>query len=355
MIIRILFAYLILLIVPFGYGSLLTYRYKRIEKTDFLFVYASGFCLFYALFSCIAIPMTIVRSSFHEVRTVFILLSGISIVFILVRALRETLIADGTLWFHTIKRVVRKYWWILLPAGIILSQILRSVIRMNSVYSDDDSYMPVILDMIKTDTLLGTDAITGELHNNSYTTYANPKLLLTAWLQFLAAFSSMIGLHPLILVKSALPVFFIGIHYLVIWKLTFFLSTDNYKRIGVLFFYTLLMEFGSPSLNTDLSYYLFTWNWYGKSVLQFMVIPLIMLFFLMIRKVQTGWREGVILLILVSAGISLSSMGLILLTIEVMAFIFVECLEKHSVRDMWVMVPAFVPIIVYAMMYYTMF
>lgn len=354
-VLRIIAAYVLLLFVPFGFGSLLTYRYDKVERTDFLFLYAGGFCFFYALFSWITIPLTIFRAPFHSVKTLFIILCLFSFVFLLIRLLRLNLMADLYLWFRQLKQIIRAYWWILIPAGIILFQIIRSVLRTNCVYSDDDSYLPVILDMIKTDSILGTDAATGELLNMNIASYASPKLLLTGWLQFMGVLSSIVGVHPLIMVKSALPVFLIGIHYIIVWKLTFFLSRDYHKRIGILFFYALLMEFGSPSLNTDLSYYLFTWNWYGKSVLQFLVIPMIMLFFLMIRNTQTGWREGLILMLLVAAGLGLSQMGLVLLTLEVTVFILIECLEKHSVRDMWIMVPAFVPLIANALMYYTMF
>ena len=344
---------LFLLLVPFAYGCLLMAHYKKVRKTDVISVYVYGVCLFYALFTCFTIPCTILRLPFHVVKGGGLMLGVVSIPILIFAMWSRN---GEQVVIRTLKQLrgmVHSYWWIIFPLSIIAFQIFRSVLRMNSVYSDDDTYMPVILDMLKTDKILETNAITGELHN--YYTYNNPKLLLSAWLQFLAFLSSVSGLHPLILVKTVLPSVFICWHYLIIWKLTFYLSRDYGRRIGMLFFYALLMEFGSPSLNTDFSYYLFTWNWYGKSVLQFFAIPIVILFFLMIREIHTGWREGLILMILVTAGLGFSMMGMILLTILVLVFVLIECVEKHSVREMWLLVPPFVPLVVYALIYFTMF
>ena len=345
---RILGAFLLLLIVPLGYGRLLTFRYTGMKGAYFY-----GLAMFYAVFSCIVIPMTIARRPFHEVVYVGAVLCGLSAAVFLADLIWNRKRYSFFSGLTDLKKTLFHYWWFIFPACIILFQIMRSVLRMNGVYSDDDTYLPIILDMIKTDAVIGTDWITGGLNNDSL--YSNPKMLLTAWLQSLAAFSSFVGIHPLILIKTILPVFLISWHYLIVWKITSFLNKDRKIRIAVLFFYALLMEFGSQSLKTDLSYYLFTWSWYGKAVLQFIGIPVIILFFLQIRKMQTGWREGLILMIVTMAGVGLSTMSFMLLSIMVTAFVFLECVEKRSVREMWIAVPGFLPIMIGMLLYFKMF
>ena len=353
MLVKIVGTVFLFLTVPFGYGRLLTFRNKGIRDTDYLSLYVYGLALFYALFSCITLVLTIARRPFREVVYAGIVLIVAALLFVLIDYFYNRRRGGLISWVLSLKKVAVKNWWLVFPACIILFQIVRSVVRMNGVYSDDDSYLPLILDMIRTDTILGTEPVSGELHN--YYALSNPKYVLTACLQFYAALSSIIRIHPLILIKSILPVFFISWHYLIVWKITYYLSRDYGKRIVALLFYVLLMEFGSPSLNTDLSYYLFTWSWYGKSLLQFIGIPMLILFFLEIRAVKTGWREGLTLMAVVMAGMGLSTMGLILFTIMVSVFVLLECVEKRSVRELWIMVPAFLPIIVYALLYFTMF
>ena len=123
----------------------------------------------------------------------------------------------------------------------------------------------------------------------------------------------------------------------------------------MLILYILLMEFGSPSRNTDFSYYLFTWSWYGKTAYQFVVIPMLFLFFFLIDDVITGWREGLLLLFISIAGMGVSSMALILLSIELGMLILISSVRKHTVRETWLCLPAFLPVIVGLLLNYIYF
>jgi hypothetical protein len=149
-------------------------------------------------------------------------------------------------------------------------------------------------------------------------------------LAFHALLSELVGVHPLILVKTLLPVAIILLHYMVI--------IDLYRSLGrgdgeglpyFLFIYVLLMEFAWGTVYTSWSYYFLTWIWYGKSFLQFVVLPLILTQFLRMRW-KNAWDWIWVVDILV-AGVGASTMALILLPAEGAA-LFGTLLILHIIK-----------------------
>ena len=298
-----------------GYGSVLTRKYPGMEHRGLLTSYLVGFFVLLSIFTVFSIPFTILDRPFHELRNVLAVLCITGwllavLVFVREKSFRRAASSAGQAgaW-------LKKYWWIVFPLAVIVFQILRSVIRMPVRYSDDSFYLTRIGDMLFSDRIMGCDTVTGVISDAAR--MSNPKFVLSSWLQFLGALCSLTGIHHLILIKTIFPVFVISFHYLLIWRLTFYLSPEFRKRALMLLFYALLMEFGSISLRTDYSYYLFTWSWYGKTLCQFAVIPAVLLFFLMAREHTTGWRDGVFLMLLCLAVIGASTTALLLVPVEI--------------------------------------
>lgn len=340
-------------ITPMGLGRIFTYRCRIFGGKSLVMQYIVGFFAFLGFFSVISIPATVFAWPFHILQ--YVLIGMVILAFVVCAADLATIQGRQrvSLWMRDSLHIIKKYWWILLPVGVVLFQICRVVIKRTCVYSDDAMYMSVIIDMIKTDIILGTDPVSGVIKAGS--NMANSKLTLSGWVQLLAAMTSVCGMHPLIFVKTLSPVFLIGFHYLIVWKLTSCLA-DSYSRRGcMLLFYTLLMEFGSISLRTDFSYYLLTWSWYGKSFYQFAAIPVYLVYFLMTRKKQVGWREGLILFVLSLGGLGASTTAVILMPIEIGLLTGLECLGERSLRRIVTGIPAALPVAVIALMYVTMF
>ena len=345
-----------IMIVPvscLGYGELLTRNYPLIRGRGVISCYIVGFFTLLAAFTVFSIPFTILRRPFHELRTVFALLYACGILLCILETVIWKAYRQWLIWAKQIVNIFRCYWWIVLPTGIILFQTTRSVLCTTSVYSDDTIYITRILDMVTHDRILGCDPVTGLFSDISLMSSA--KFVLSSWLQFLAAVCSMAGIHPLILIKTIFPAFMIPFHYLIMWKMTFYLSEDSKKRILMILLYALLMEFGSNSVRTDYSYYLFTWSWYGKSVYQYAVIPGVILFFLMIRDHTTDWRDGLLLMVLCIAGIGTSTTALMLLPVELVLLILFECISKRSVRELWISVPSLGPVGICAILFFVLF
>ena len=97
------------------------------------------------------------------------------------------------------------------------------------------------------------------------------KYVFTSYYPFLSSISILSGLHPLILCKTVIPVFYVPIHYLIIWRIGKFVFSDTEdekkrreKQSVFMFFYVILIEFGQISYYT-LSRRLMIWVWNSKS------------------------------------------------------------------------------------------
>lgn len=355
-----------------GYGAVLTWNYPVMKKRGLLTSYLAGFFVLLAIFTIFSISFTILDRPFHELRNVLAVLcvcGWLLAVYVIYHDKPYRWLAGrspktgpsgsspgATLKSSpgiSLKSLLKTYWWIVLPLAVIIFQIARSVVRMPVVYSDDTFYLTRIGDMLYTDKILGCDTVTGMV--SDAVRMSNPKFVLSSWLQFLGSMCSLTGIHQLILIKSIIPVFVISFHYLLIWRLTFYLSSDFRKRVLMLLFYALLMEFGSISLRTDYSYYLFTWSWYGKALCQFAAIPSVLAFFLMIREHLARWRDGLFLMILCMAAAGFSSTALMLMPVELSVLIILDCVSKKTLRELWISIPALAPIGICAALYFLLF
>ena len=343
MVVAVLKACVSFLLVPLGFGRCFTYRYNVLRRTDIVSQYVIGVFSLFALFTVACIPITVLGMQFHLLQIVNGVLYALSIAFLLLDGIFLHGLQDYRTWFGRVVVFCKTHWYVVIPAAFILFQVCRTVCLQTCVYSDDKTYISLINDMIRSDRILEMAENSGEYIRGLRLT--QPKWLFCSWMQFLAVLSTLTGAHPLLFIKSIFPVFMIGFHYIIMWKLTYYLSTDQKKRICIILLYILLMEFGSPSRNTDFSYYLFTWSGYGKTAYQFAVIPMLFLFFFMTGKDITRWRDGLLLLIISITGMGISSMGLILLTIELSMLILLSSIRKHTIRETWLCLPAFLPVI----------
>ena len=171
--------------------------------------------------------------------------------------------------------------------------------------------------------------------------------------------SIITGLHPLILCKTVLPVFYVPIHYLIIWRIGGFIfsnaadeKTLKDKRSVFMFFYVLLIEFGQISYYT-ISRRLMIWVWNSKSdCFCLLLIPLFFYTYLFLTeneetekilgKTRLFYRQFLIALIALSCNSS-TLMGLIMSAI-VMGIWFVIAafrLKRPSVffSSLWTYVP----------------
>jgi len=208
---------------------------------------------------------------------------------------------------------------------MILLQCIRAFHYTQLHYSDDDTYIPLVNDIIQSDQFFRVNWANGEMLSGAYALDA--KYRYTGWFPFQALLCYYTGLHPLIMVKSIFPMALILLHYAVIWNLMEVWNErfDGESRCVYLFFYGLLLEFGWGTITTSWSYYFLTWIWYGKSFLHLMVIPFLLAHLLQFRGKKLG--DWCVLLLVIVAGCGASTMGLLLIPAELGLFVLTACIE----------------------------
>lgn len=345
------------LIAPLAIGSFFGGRVSYIDRKDISLQYVLGYLGLLAVFTVYCIPMSLTRKPLHVLNnTTWVMTAVIIGIAVCVNARRFQSENPASPfreffalkpywgWIKNALMTIRQNLWILIPMAVIVYQIWRVVAHMTVVYSDDDTYIPIINDMVYNDAILSHDPVTG--NQLAVGVLANSKYALSAWLQWEAFLSVTTGIHPLIFIKTVFPVFLIPFHYLIIWVFSRQFLNDTKRRVVLMAFYSFLIEWGSPSDKTNFSYYLLSWSWYGKAFLQFAVMPAVLLFFFLIANEKTGWKEAILLLILVGSGLGSSTMAIILILLELVVLLIIRAIHSGTVRELWLFVPALSPIIV---------
>ncbi len=301
---------LICFIVPELLGVLVSGVTKHWERP--FFCYISGLLTMLAMAYVLYLPLGLTGRSFHRYVQVCLLAYGLWILVGLLlyhRAYGAYLrrMAAGILQF------VKEHPEVVAFFLLLVVQIVR-VIRYTQIhYSDDDTYISLVGDILHSDGFYGIDYVTGR--PLSAGGYVDPKFRYTGWFAFQALLCRVVGVHPLILVKTLLPVVFILTHYMVIVDLYGCLEQKATHGLAFfLLFYGLLLEFGWSVLTTSWSYYFLTWIWYGKSFLQFIILPLVLSQFL--RMEWKNFWDYLWVLVILIAGVGASTMAVILLPAE---------------------------------------
>ena len=215
---------------------------------------------------------------------------------------------------------VRRHPLITVFIIIVLWELYNMIAYTEVAYSDDDTYSPMILDMVATGGFFGIDPDTGYESGPGYVPAT--KYLFTSWLPFQAFGAKLCGVHPLVFTKTILPCALIILHYMIIWELAGAVmgvlgSEEEDHREIIMVIYALLLELGWSSLTTTLSYYFLTWLWYGKAFVQFITVPLFLSeFILMMTEGRRYLRYILLLLVIATASVSASLMGVFLTAAE---------------------------------------
>lgn len=240
---------------------------------------------------------------------------------------------------------------------IVIYQLVRYVIKQPYIYGDDVTYITMITDFVDTNAIY-TKAWAGQIDPTPLSQISF-KYVFTSYYPFMGMISILSGLHPLILCKTVIPVFYVPIHYLIIWRIGKYLFSDTEEekkhrdKLSVfMFFYVLLIEFGQISYYT-LSRRLMIWVWNSKSdCFCLLLIPLFFYTYIfltekgeserLLGKAKLFYRQLLIAIIALACNSS-TLMGLILSAI-VMGIWFVIAafrLKKPSVffTSLWTFLP----------------
>ncbi|SFT32917.1 hypothetical protein SAMN02910301_0347 [Lachnospiraceae bacterium XBD2001] len=289
------------------------------------FRYISGFLCMVAMAYVIYLPLAFTGRSFHRYVQLlsigYVFIAAIGIVFYGKRTFLElkVLAVRGADW-------IKKHPGIVIFLVVVAFELYRVIAYTQINYSDDDTYISLVNDIIHSDTFFRRNYVDGRNLTAWY--HLDKKYYLTGWFAYQAYISRALGLHPLITVKTVLPLVLIVLHYLVVID---FLGIISRRRGEMLSYflpiYAMLLEFGWSTYTTSLSYYFLTWVWYGKSFVEFVVLPA-----LMGQLLVTRWNrffDWCLLLLFILAGFGASTMGFVL--IPVMCGMYFVTMMAHLI------------------------
>ncbi len=181
--------------------------------------------------------------------------------------------------------------------------------------------------------------------------------VITMWIAFIA---KALGVHSTIVSHTLIPLVFIPLTYMVYFQIARLLFPRN-KDTHPIFLVILevIQIFGNTSIYTSETFFL-TRTWQGKSLVANLILPLLLWLFLWIAKDLSSDSEKnksekfapwiLMLLVNMTAGIC-SSMGVILGTVLIMAYVFVLLIRYRKWSVVGHGIFACLPNLVYVMLY----
>lgn len=227
-----------------------------------------GFATLLAIFQLICMPFGLAGQPFHVVYNLFlgilIGLVALSLVLSIVQRRKYTLFAYPKK-FHLFS---------LFALILIIWQIVRQVAMQPQVYGDDTVYIGLVNDIRTSDVIQGRIPKSGA---DLALADTNLKYIFSCYYQFLAFWCRLFDFHPLLLMKTFLPILVGILSYGVFWLLAeFFFKEDMAKKSFFLFFVAMLVEFGNLT-NHSFSRRMLQWTWNSKTILFTILLPLLFL------------------------------------------------------------------------------
>lgn len=229
---------------------------------------------------------------------------------------------------------------------VVLFQCARSTFFQQS-YGDNRVYVAIANDIVETNSYYTIDETYGEVREDSLS--AAKKYVLSTWYSYEAFLSEVSDMEPLMMIYTILPGYLLALSYMVWWYLSgVFLNQDKEKMSLFILLLALFYEFNAE----DVSSYLLNWPTYGKNITASLVMPLLILFW--IRYCRSGRRiEYWYMILLMTAGCVASTMGIMLLSIEMsfLNIIYVVMKKKFNKKLVLRYIGLMLPVLVYGMIY----
>ncbi len=347
---------LVFVLWPLGLGAALGLK-KNIDR------YIIGFAVVQAVFFLCYIPAILNEWSSRTLTAVGAI--TISVLAIAGSAIRFAKASDKKEFLSIIKPNLQylKNPFFLGALAIILYELYIYVFKEPWIYGDDVSYIRDITRIVDTNSIY-TKYWVGQIDPIPLEEVSF-KALFTSYYPFLAMISMLTGLHPLILCKTVIPVFYLPIHYLITWRIGMFLFGDEKdgaklieKKSMFMFFYAILIEFGHISYYT-MSRRVTIWIYNSKSDCFTILLPALFIytFIFLTEKAETDniltdtgliYRQFLIF-IMALASISATTMGLIMSPIVMGIWFIIAAfrMKKPSLffSSLWTFIPHVVMIL----------
>ena len=229
---------------------------------------------------------------------------------------------------------------------LISFQVIRCVWGHFFVYADDARYIPMLNDLVETDSyscLFWQDGSAGYVE-------ADRKYIFTTFFPYLATICRLSGLHPSILVQTVLPVFLTIALYGMVWNYGMLLFKEKKQSWMFVLFFAVLVETMSGYLLTHANHIIVA-IYYGKKIVFTIFLPFIMLLIaektsMLEDKVNNLSKIDVFRLFVMMLGTCAPSlMGTGLAPLVFFSMGATLCLRKKSIVPMFQMIIGMLPAI----------
>ncbi len=319
--------------------------------------YLVGFAAVQALFFIVYIPaIALAWSSRTLTYSATVLISVIGIGGAIIGCLRSTSPRD----FFALKIPSFAFLKNVFFCGtllILIYELWTYVHREPWIYGDDVSYITLITRFVDTDaiyTKTSTEQVEMMLLEN-----VSFKAVFTSYYPFLGMISILSNLHPLVLCKTVVPLVYLPVHFLIVWRFGNYLfrnekdERNRVKRQSIFFFfYAILIEFGQISYYT-MSRRVTIWIYNSKSDFLTLLLPILFFytFIFLVEKEENEftWSRSnlfkrlLIITILAIACNSSTLMGVLMSPI-IMGIWYIVAALKHKkasilVLSLWTFIP----------------
>lgn len=299
-------------IVPFLLGRLVTYKDRTMLEKNIICSYIIGFFTMLAVFQMICVPLTYMYASFRLLVTIYSSVITIMCFISIYMNRNKSKLSFGEKW--------KKYEWIYVGIFCVLMivQLYHALFYEASYMSADDfDYVVYATSALQDDKIYTANVITGE------NIALNPKRTLNSYLIFIAYLAKVSGFHTTIIAHTILPVVLIMAAYGVYYLLADYLFEKRDNKLIFMIILAVLNIYGEYS-HYSMTFRLLGTIWQGKAIAISIGIPFL---FILLQKIfQAKYsRRGIWYLLLVTTGmcsLTMMGVGFSIPVILLMAFVY---------------------------------
>lgn len=343
----------LLLIAPAIIGTFIKSLVKCSNSVYSAFFFSLGFLIMVAEFALMCYPAIYLDAPFHRVCQLVCSIYIIECAAILI-------------WLFFDKQISRKrknankdliVTWITSPAFWVMLficgfQIIRLFFFESAEIRDSKSYSALIIDILQSDHLFRINPDNGFPLASILDTHI--KFILSPWYPFIAMLAYISRLHPLIIHNTALPGYLLILAYFLVYSLGCMVFEQDKKHA---FQFTALCAF-----IYELTMYRHTatliklvWPVWGKGALSMTVIPAVLVLFILYAEKPPqieGYRYIIVLVLIVLAGCSMSTMAAVVLPLELGLLGLMWSIRRRSLYPLLCSIISMIPSALYAFTYY---
>lgn len=337
--IKILMFFITCGFVPYVLGMLYTSLVTK-KETNVLVNVIFGYVSLWALFQLLVIPCIYLKIKLTTFTYLYVTMVMVLLIWSAIKNYKRVIEAIT----DNLKLLTKSHWllWIVI---ILLFLQEAYVLDCNLGDLDDAFYVATAETAVATDTLMEYNPYTGELYQTIPSRY-----VLSPFPLFVAVLSKIIGVKPVTMAHTFLPMCLIALAYVIYYMIGCSLFKEKIQRAVFLLLINMAMLFSGYSLYTQ-GVFLYTRIWQGKAVLTALLLPLLFWWGIRIYNDSISRGEWWMILLTMLSSCFVSSMGIMLSAIMMgIMGISILCLKK-DMKTVLKMFCCCLPNIIYAGIY----